>query len=611
MLKKILAYGICTILLLEGPVFASEFRFSPRPNKAHLVQWRTWGHEVFDEAQKKNKLILLSLSAVWCHWCHVMDETTYSDLELIDFINNNFIPVRVDADMRPDIDSLYNQGGWPSTVILTPEGEVISGGNYLPPEELLGRLKRASDLYATDKDKISRRIEQAEMMRSLRRGGGAGAPGRADIENIIGILKGSFDEKEGGFGSGQKFPSPDALDFLLSIYAKSRDKNVERIITTTLDHMAKGEIFDKVEGGFFRYATKTDWSQPHYEKMLEVNAGLIRNYADASLVLGRKDYIGIVRKSMRFIQVSLYDDASDAFFGSQDADEAYYRKQDRKGTKAPFVDKTAYTDSSSLMISALIASYGATSDKQYLDMAIKGADFLLAKLYSVSDGMFHYYRDGAPHLKGLLSDNALAGSALLDLYNATGEKRYLNAAKAIGQLIIGQFYDVDKKRFRSTLDTSLSKPLTAGVLSEVNENLANFRAIRFLSRLAFTGGFKGLKEVRDAVVTALSGEYQRFAPQAGVYGNALLWFMGEPVQITVLADGDDARKYLSAINSVYVPEKVVRVLSISIDAQEIKDRGYPPTEAVYLCVGKRCSTPITKPENLTLGLKYFMDTLHH
>src|SRR5512143_192641 len=105
MLKKILTYSICMILLLEGLVFAEEFRFSPHANKAHLIRWRSWGHEMFDEAQNKDKLILLSLSAVWCHWCHIMDETTYSNLDLIDFINNDFIPVRVDADMRPDIDS--------------------------------------------------------------------------------------------------------------------------------------------------------------------------------------------------------------------------------------------------------------------------------------------------------------------------------------------------------------------------------------------------------------------------------------------------------------------------------------------------------------------------
>ena len=609
-MKKIFLPVLCFVLLLCQAAYASDIRFSPRPNKAHLIQWRTWGQEVFDEAQKKNKLILLSLSAIWCHWCHVMDETTYSDQEIISFINVNFIPVRVDADMRPDIDTLYNQGGWPSTAILTPQGEVISGGNYIPPEEMLWRLKRTAALYSGNRNAVLDRIEEMRAMKELRRigqEGYAGASDKIDLDYIVQILKSSFDEKNGGFGRGQKFPSPDSIDFLLSEYAQSKDEGIKRIMTLTLDHMAKGEIFDKVEGGFFRYATKTDWSQPHYEKMLEVNAGLIRSYADASLVLGRKDYIRIVRKSMRFIQVNLYDNAGGAFFGSQDADEAYYKRQDRKGMKAPFVDKTTYTDSSSLMISALIASYGATSDEKYLGMATKGADFLLEKLYSGSDGVYHYFRDGAPHLKGLLSDNALAGSALLDLYNATGKKRYLNAANEIGKLIIGQFYDVAEKRFHSTLDTSLSKPVTAGALSEVNENLANYRAIRFLGRLTYTGEVKRLKEVRDAVAATMSGEYQRFAPQAGAYGNAAIWIVGEPVQIMILADGDGARKYLSVINSVYVPEKVVRVLSLSEDAGEITKLRYTPKESVYLCAGKRCSEPIAKPEHLKEELIRFIE----
>lgn len=609
-MKKIFLSVLCCVLLLCHAAPASDFRFSPRHNKAHLIQWRTWGQEVFDEAQKKNKLILLSLSAIWCHWCHVMDETTYSDQEIISFINDNFIPVRVDADMRPDIDTLYNQGGWPSTAILTPQGEVISGGNYIPPEEMLGRLKRTAALYSGNRNAVLDRIKEMRAMKELRsigQKGYAGEPDKIDLDYIVQILKGSFDEKNGGFGRSQKFPSPDSIDFLLSVYAQHKDEEIKRIVTLTLDHMAKGEIFDKVEGGFFRYSTKTDWSQPHYEKMLEVNAGLIRSYADASLVWGRKDYIRIVRKSMRFIQNNLYDNEGGVFFGSQDADEAYYKRRDRKGMKSPFVDKTTYTDSSSLMISALIASYGATSDKQYLGMAIKGADFLLEKLYSGSDGVCHYFRDGAPHLTGILSDNALAGSALLDLYNATGEKRYLNAAKEIGKLIIGQFYDVAKKRFSSTLDTSLSKPVTAGALSEVNENLANYRATRFLSRLAFTGEVKRLKEVRDAVVATISGEYQRFAPQAGAYGNSVIWIAGEPVQIMILADGEGARKYLSVINSVYVPEKVVRVLSLSEDAAEITKLKYTFKESVYLCAGKRCSAPIAKTGHLKEELIRFME----
>jgi uncharacterized protein YyaL (SSP411 family) len=609
-MKKIFLSVLCYVLLLCHSSPASDFRFSPRLNKAHLIQWRAWGQEIFDEAQKKNKLILLSLSAIWCHWCHVMDETTYSDPEIISLINNNFIPVRVDADMRPDIDTLYNQGGWPSTAILTPQGEVINGGNYIPPEEMLGRLKRTAALFSGNRNAVLERIEEIRAMKELRsigQEGYTGVPDKIDLDYIVQILKDSFDEKNGGFGRSQKFPSPDSIDFLLSVYAKNKDEGIKKIVTLTLDHMAQGEIFDKVEGGFFRYATKTDWSQPHYEKMLEVNAQLIRSYADASLVLGRKDYIGVVRKSIQFVMSNLYDDEDGAFFGSQDADDVYYKRRDRKGMKAPFVDKTTYTDSSSLMISALIASYGATSDKQYLGMAIKGADYLLAKLYSSSDGVCHYFSDGVPHLTGLLSDNALMGSALLDLYNATGEKRYLNAAKEIGKLTIGQFYDAANKRFRSTLETSLSKPVTAGPLSVLNENLANYRAIRFLGRLEFTGEVKRLKGVRDVVVATISGEYQRFAPQAGAYGNAAIWIAGEPFQIIILTDGKGARKYLSVINSVYVPEKVVRVLSLSEDAREIAKLKYTLKESVYLCAGKRCSAPIAKTEHLKEELIRFIE----
>jgi uncharacterized protein YyaL (SSP411 family) len=609
-MKKIFLSVLWCVLLLCHTSPASDFRFSPRPNKAHLIQWRTWGQEVFDEAQKKNKLILLSLSAVWCHWCHVMDETTYSDEEIISFINDNFIPVRVDADMRPDIDTLYNQGGWPSTAILTPQGEVISGGNYIPPEEMLGRLRRTAALYSSNRSAVLDRIKEMRAMKELRsmgRNGYAGEPDKIDLDHIVQILKGAFDEKNGGFGWSQKFPSPDSIDFLLSVYARNKDEEIKKIVTLTLDHMAQGEIFDKVEGGFFRYATKADWSQPHYEKMLEVNAGLIRSYADASLALGRKDYIHIVRKCIQYIQNNLYDNEGGALFGSQDADEAYYKGRDRKGMSAPFVDKTTYTDSSSLMISALIASYSATSDKKYLGMAIKSADFLLEKLYFGGDGVCHYFRDGAPHLTGVLSDNALAGSALLDLYNATGDKHYLYDAREIGKLIIGRFYDVDKKLFHTTLDTSLRKPVTAGALSEVNENIANYRTIRFLSRLAFTGEVKRLKEVRDAVVATMSGEYQRFAPQAGAYGNSVIWIAREPIQIMILADGDGLRKYLSVINSVYIPEKVVRVLSLAEDAGEITKLKYAFKESVYLCTGMRCSAPIAKTAHLKEELIRFIE----
>jgi len=597
-------------MLLCQSAGASDLRFSPRPNKAHLILWRDWGPDALDEAKKQDRLILLSLSAVWCHWCHVMDETTYSNEEIIAFINEHFLPIRVDSDMRPDIDTLYNQGGWPSTVIMTPKGEVLTGGTYIPPDELLGRLKQIADIYQNDRGTITGWLEEtkaAMARRELSEAAAASAPGENDLSVIVNVLAEAFDEQHGGFGAGQKFPNPESIDFLLARYAQTRNPLVKRIVTTTLDHMAKGGLFDHEEGGFFRYATKPDWSEPHYEKILELNAGMIRNYAEASLVFGSSEYKQLVRKCLRYVRSNLYDLTSGAFFGSQDADEAYYTSQNRKGMPAPAVDETVYADSSALMISALVSAYGAVGEQQYLDMATKGADYLLANLFTKDAGVYHFFANGVGHLEGLLSDNALVGSALLDLYSVTGQKRYQNAAKEINALIKSRFYDADAKRFRLSLAAPIATPVAPGILSKVNGNLANYRAIRFMGRMSSVAESTDQQKIRDEALAALSGTYQDFTPNAAAYGNALLWAVGDPIEITVVAKRKAARSYLSAIRDVYVPKKSVRVLSIAVDGALIKKLGYPKQEAVYLCVGKRCSKPITAPGKLREELRRFLE----
>jgi uncharacterized protein len=612
-MKKVIG-GIILVLLYSQITMASDFRFSPRPNKANLIHWRSWGQGVFDEAKKKNRLILLSLSAVWCHWCHVMDETTYTDPEIIGIINADFIPVRVDADMRPDIDSLYNQGGWPSTAILTSQGEVVSGGNYIPPEEMRGRLKRAASLMRDNPGAIKKRIEELKALKDLRAGRQetfAGLPDKSTIDDILQLVKSSFDEKNGGFGTGQKFPNPDTIDFLLSVYGRRGDRESLMIATTTLDHMMRGGVHDKIEGGFFRYATKPDWSDPHYEKMLDVNAGMIRNYANAALATGSKEYIHIIDDTVGYARSNLYDASLGAFFGSQDADEVYYQSNNRGGLQTPSVDKTVYTDSLSLMISALVSAYEATGRNEYLALAMQSGDFALKNFSAGNSGCFHSIRDKKLGLKGMLSDSALFGLALLDLYNATGEKKYLQRAKQVGRLIIDRFYDPGANRFRIILDASMKKPVTAGALAEINDDLANYRALRFLGRLIYSDDHPRLREVRNAVAASFMNEYRRYAPYAAVYGNAVLWISGDPVVITILAEERRTNTYLSAMNGVFVPEKVLRVLSLSNDAEEIGKLGYPLREAVYLCAGKRCSKPEETPDRLKRALKDFMDRRPH
>ena len=607
---KLILLLICGVLLTGGPAPASDLRFSPKPNKAHLIQWRDWGPEALEEAKKRDKLILLSLSAVWCHWCHVMDETTYSSEEIRAFINEHFIPIRVDSDMRPDIDTLYNQGGWPSTVIMTPRGEVLTGGIYIPPEDMLARMMRISELYQNDRGAITGWIEEtkaAMAQRGLAEGEAANVPGDRDLRTIVQMLSDAFDKKHGGFGEGQKFPNPESIEFLLARYSQKKSPAVKRIVTTTLDNMSKGGLVDDGEGGFFRYATKQDWSEPHYEKMLDVNAGMIRNYAEASLVFGSSEYRRIVRKCVRYIRSNLYDAASGAFFGSQDADEAYYQNRDRKGKNAPAVDRTTYADSSALMVSALVSAYDAVGEQTYLEMARKGADYLLAHLHDRDAGVYHFLRNGVRHLEGLLSDNALVGSALLDLYNATGEKRYLVAAKGINDLIKNRFYDGTTKRFRLSLAAPIATPIAPGILSPVNDNLANYRTIRFMGRMLSADESLDQKKVRDEALATFSGTYQDFTPNAAAYGNALLWVAGEPVHVTIVAKGKAVPSYLRAIRGVYIPAKTIRVLSLAEDGNAIKKLRYPKQEAAYLCIGKQCSKPITRPGKLKEELKRLLE----
>jgi uncharacterized protein YyaL (SSP411 family) len=606
MRKRTIALFLLIFSLLDRPVVAADFRFSQKPNTAHLIQWRTWGAEALREARRANKLILLSLSAVWCHWCHVMDETTYSDEEVRRLLNERFIAIRVDVDMRPDIDTLYNQGGWPSTVILTPAGEVIDGGNYVSPAELKARLARAAGLSVQERERIELRKGEARRRRAALRSMVTMAPDRDALESIAATLKETYDEHYGGFGSGQKFPNPEAMDFLLTLSVISKDRQAGKIVMTTLDRMARGGLYDQGEGGFFRYATRPDWSEPHYEKMLEVNAGLIRSYALASMVLGKKRFRRVMDESIGYVRRNLADANTGAFFGSQNADESYYQKQDRSGTMRPFVDRTSYADSASLMISALVAAYEATGEERYRVTATKAAEFLLETMDSPEEGIAHYFQEGTAALRGMLNDNALFGSALLDLAAITGERKYLDRAGRLGRTLIDRFYEKETRRFRSSLVETGVGPADEGALTSAGANLANYRAVRFLARLYHTGREDTVREVVDAVLQGLTGTSRTFTPYAPAYGNAALARIIDPVEITVVAGGARAQRYLAGLTEIYAPNKVVRMLSPTQDAETIRKLQYELGEAVYFCSGKRCSKPVRDPAKVRGELKRFL-----
>ena len=316
------------------------FHFSPRPNRAAEIPWRQYSTQAFAAAAEAGRPILLSISAVWCHWCHVMDETTYSDPSVLELIRQRFLPIRVDRDQRPDVDHRYNLGGWPSTAFLTPEGEVLGGGTYINPGQMIDVASRIADYYSAHKEEISRRLAERERESgSLTDAGeaGPGAPEENLVQGVVSSLKAGYDREFGGFGREPKFPQAEALCLLAERSILSGDLELMSMAQHSLTAMASGGMYDQVEDGFYRYSTTRDFSVPHFEKMLEDHAGLI----EALALSGQGE---ILDGAVRYLDRVLLDPESGLYGGSQDADERYYLgdAQSRAAITPPAVDRRLY-----------------------------------------------------------------------------------------------------------------------------------------------------------------------------------------------------------------------------------------------------------------------------
>ena len=409
-----------------------DFRFSPRPNRAAEINWREWGRGAFAEAEREEKLLLLSISAVWCHWCHVMDETTYSDPEVIRLINENFIPVRVDNDRRPEINRRYNQGGWPSTVFLEPHGNVLAGATYIPPENMRQVIDRFIGLWRDKRTEISGKIEEAmkEAIRSPATGtaGETGSRLHRNIrEDVWRAVVRAQDREHGGLGDAPKFPMFDVMELALDVYLDRHNPSALAWLLLTADNMLGGGTYDREEGGLFRDSTTRDWSVPHFEKMLADNARMARMLLRLWLLNGKQLYAGRAAHILDYVDRTL-GDGKGGFYGSQDADEHYYVLDlaARAGQDVPFVDHTVYVDSEALAVEAFLEAGEILGRARYRELGRAGLQ-LPTDLLSDVTGMPHYLEDGAAHGQGLLEDQATTLSALLKGFQLTADRAVLES----------------------------------------------------------------------------------------------------------------------------------------------------------------------------------------
>ncbi len=300
------------------------------------VNWNEWGAEAFDKAAKEDKPVLLDIGAVWCHWCHVMDRESYEDSTLANVINQHFIPVKVDRDERPDVDSRYQaavsaisgQGGWPLTAILTPDGRPFFGGTYFPRDDRYGRpgfervLLTMADIWKTRRDDA---LESASsVISAIEHGetfaGRSGSLALSIIDKLVQSAVSQFDPRNGGFGSQPKFPHPSANDLLIDVAARTGNEAARNAITVTLRQMSLGGIYDQLAGGFHRYSVDERWVVPHFEKMLYDNAGLLGNYVHAFQSFVDPDFAATARDIIRWFDEVMTDQVNGGFYASQDAD---------------------------------------------------------------------------------------------------------------------------------------------------------------------------------------------------------------------------------------------------------------------------------------------------
>ena len=572
------------------------------------IRWQNWGPEVFLRAEREHKLILLDITAAWCHWCHVMDETGYGDPAIADIINRDFIPVRVDTDRQPEINERYNMGGWPSTAFLTYKGDVVTGATYLPPAQLKQVLTQIADLYREREDEVltvsdQKGLEVEQIFYHPHEAGGQLDAGV--IEHQYQYLRQEFDDVHGGFGREPKFPNTSALEFCLTHYYFTQDLPSRKMLELTLDIMGQREIFDHKEGGFFRYSTSRDWNIPHYEKLLEDNAKLIGIYLQAYNLLQEDEYADIAVKILEYVESYLLA-GKGGFFASQDADAAYYQLplEQRLEKQPPRVDTSIYASGNAAMVSAYLLAAAVLDKPRYRDYSLETLDILLRD-YANPQGLFVHSQTA---LQCLLADQVYLLRAVTDAYEHTGENAYLEQARKMLDLLEVLFLD---SASQSLLDRQGSPTDTGRLRYKYIPITENSIAARLLIKWGHLLDKPHYHTLAEGILGYFSGIYQKYASQTSEYPLALYNYLNPPIVISVnktaalsvapgaaagcypvipgQISGGQAPALLKLIWKSYLPTGIIRYVETG-----------PP---VAICVGKTCYPPMETPANLRQTLE--------
>ena len=539
------------------------------------IQWTGWNDGVFAKAKREHKFVLLDLQAIWCHWCHVMDEKTYADPKVIALMNQRYIAVKVDQDSRPDLANRYEDYGWPATIVFAADGsEIVKRRGYIPPDEMASMLKAIIDDPSPGPSVIPEPKIQF---------GNDSLLSDALRKQLEQLHRDKYDVKYGGWGFTHKY-----LDAASVEYAMARnDADNKRMARQTLD--GERNLLDPAWGGVYQYSTGGVWNEPHYEKIMEMQAGNLRVAAEAYALWNDPKDLATAQAIRKYLNTFLRSPEG-AYYTSQDADlvdgehaAEYFALSDaqRRAKGIPRVDKHIYARENGWAAEALVQLAMATGDRAPLDEARAAIKWIYAHRRRVDGGFNH----GSQSADAFLGDTIAVARAELALYAATGERLWLGRAQEAAAFI--------EKTFRGNPGYLTARPVA--MMPPKYQRDENIAVARFANLLYhYTGNAKYQAMAKNAMRYLSADLVAKDWPAGGVL-LADYELRNEPLHVTVVGAKRDA-----AAQSLF---QAAAKIPASFKQLEWFDRtegplpgakvDYPEMKkpAAFLCSANRCSRP--------------------
>ena len=658
------------------------------------VDWYPWGDEALEKARREDKPIFLSIGYAACHWCHVMEHESFEDPDTARIMNEHFVNIKVDREERPDIDSIYmnaivamtGQGGWPTSIFLTPQGEPFWGGTYFPPVRRFNMpafreiLLSIANLWDNDRQQllkssqeITEHLKSAPQLPSKRQ-----ELSMESLNNAGLSLAQSYDWKHGGWGQAPKFPQPMSIEFALQ-KAERGDKMLLDVSVHALKAMSKGGMYDVVGGGFARYSTDADWLVPHFEKMLYDNAQLAQVYLYAFLLTGEDSFRRVCEETLDFVLRELAHPMG-GFFSSLDADSegeegkfyvwtpeqlrealgdedryefikaaygiteagnfegrnALQRVMDdaelaqafnlsveqvlerleslhavlleaREERVRPATDDKVLVSWNGLMLASLAEAARYLKRKDYLEAAIKNADFLLAQLHP-EQRLLRAWREGQARHNAYLEDYGALVLGLIALYQSDPQPRWYEWARRLTEDMLAHFSDPSGYGFfdtRNDHETLITRP------RDLQDNAVpsgSSLAVTALLQMADYEGRGDWREIAEKALEVALAAAVRYPTAFGKWLSAMDFALGPVKEVVILGEpGDpDTESLLEVVWSAYRPRLVASISPYppaDTAPALLEDRQMVNEQATaYVCQNFTCHQPVNDPHRLAVQM---------